>query len=336
MNVFMIGGTGLLGLDAAKMFIEQGHNVKSIALPPVPDKVELPKKMEIIYGNYLDFSDDEYREMMQGCDCFIFAAGVDDRVEFEPPIYEMYEKYNIKPLDRLLGLAKECSVKKAVILGSYFSYFAKEYPEMKLCERHPYIRSRIAQEETAFKHADDSMDVAILELPYIFGTQPGRKPVWVILVEQIENMPGLTMYPKGGTTMVTVKQVSQAIVTASQKTKGKIAYPIGFYNYTWDEFLEIVHEAMGQPNRRIIHIPKWMFRLYGKSMLKKYKEKNLESGLDPIYLADIMCMNTFIDKKWCESLGVQEDDIRSAIFDSVKLSVEALKGNKDMIEMKAE
>ncbi|NLL17360.1 MAG: NAD(P)-dependent oxidoreductase, partial [Clostridiales bacterium] len=31
MNVFMIGGTGLLGCDAARMLIEQGHKVKSIA-----------------------------------------------------------------------------------------------------------------------------------------------------------------------------------------------------------------------------------------------------------------------------------------------------------------
>ncbi|MCD7797534.1 MAG: hypothetical protein LUG95_08075 [Clostridiales bacterium] len=70
---------------------------------------------------------------------------------------------------------------------------------MQLCEKHPYIKSRIDQEEVAFKYADDDMGVAVLELPYIFGTQPGRRPVWVILIKQLqrfEKMP-LTMYPKG-------------------------------------------------------------------------------------------------------------------------------------------
>ena len=41
--------------------------------------------------------------------------------------------------------------------------------------------------------ADDNFNVAVLELPYIFGTQPGRKPVWVFLVESIRKMPGVTI-----------------------------------------------------------------------------------------------------------------------------------------------
>lgn len=47
-------------------------------------------------------------------------------------------------------------------------------------------------------------------------------------------------------------------------------------------------------------------------------------------------MNTFINKKWSVSLGVQEDDIESAIFDSVKLSVDAFTGKQKLLEMKGE
>jgi hypothetical protein len=47
-------------------------------------------------------------------------------------------------------------------------------------------------------------------------------------------------------------------------------------------------------------------------------------------------MNTFIDKKWCVELGVAEDDINSAIFDSVKLSVDAFTGKQKLLEMKGE
>ncbi len=53
-------------------------------------------------------------------------------------------------------------------------------------------------------------------------------------------------------------------------------------------------------------------------------------------LAEIMCMNTFIDKKWAVQLGVTEDDIKSAIFDSVKLSVDAFTGKQKLVEMKGE
>ena len=227
MNVFMIGGTGLLGSAAAAELIARGHQVKSIALPPLPEGAPIPEEMEIVLGNYLTMSDDELREKMAGCDCFIFAAGVDERVEFPAPVYAAYEKYNIRPVKRLLGIAKACGVKNCVVLGSYFAYFAKEHPEMNLCVKHPYIRSRIAQEQSALSFADDEMSVCVLELPYIFGTQPGRKPVWVILIEQLEGMGKITMYPKGGTTMVTVRQVGQAIAGQRSATAAQTVIRLG-------------------------------------------------------------------------------------------------------------
>lgn len=336
MKVFMIGGTGLLGCAAAQLFIDKGHTVKSVALPPLPEGAPIPPEMELVWGNYLEMTDDEIKAMMAGCDCFVFAAGIDERVEFPAPVYSYYEKYNINPVKRLIGLAKDCGLTSSVVLGSYFAYFAKEKPEMELTKKHPYIRSRIAQEEAALALADDQMSVAVLELPYIFGTQPGRKPVWVILIEQLDKMPVVTMYPKGGTAMLTVRQVAQTIVGAAEKNKGGNAYPISYYNLTWDEFLKIVHAAMGKPDRKIIHIAKWMFKLFGKTMIKTYAKKNIEPGLNPVELAEIMCMNTFIDKKWSVELGATDDDIKSAIFDSVKLSVEAFKGKKALVDMKSE
>ncbi len=337
MKVFMIGGTGLLGSAAAQLFIDRGHSVKSIALPPLPAGAPIPEEMELVWGNYFNMSDDELKEMMTGCDTFVFAAGVDERVEFPAPVYEAYKKYNIDPVRRFLTLGKEVGIKHAVILGSYFSYFAKHCPELELTKKHPYIRSRIEQENVAVSFAKDgTMDVAVLELPYIFGTQPGRKPVWVILIEQLARMKPTTMYPKGGTTMLTVRQVAQAIVGAAEKNRGGWCYPIGFYNLTWDQFLSIVHAAMGKPGRKIVHIQKWMFQVFGLTMRKDYADRNVEGGIDPVGLADLMCMNTWIDRKWAASLGVTEDDITAAIYDSVKLSVIAYQGTQELVEMKGE
>lgn len=173
--------------------IKRGHEVRAIALPPLPHGAVLPPETEISYGNYLKMNDDEVKKMFEGCDGFVFAAGVDERVEGPASIYNLCKKYNIDPVKRLLKIAKECGVKHCVILGSYFSYFAKARPQMHLTEYHPYIRSRIDQEKAAMSFANDNFDVAVLELPYIFGTQPGRKPVWVFLVESIRKMPGVTI-----------------------------------------------------------------------------------------------------------------------------------------------
>ena len=339
MKVFMIGGTGLLGSAAAELFIKKGHEVKTVALPPLPEGAPIPEEMEIVFANINDKTDDELREMMAGYDCFVFAAGIDERVEFPAPVYDAYYKFNIAPLKRILPICKEVGMKNAVILGSYFSYLAKQRPEMKLCEKHPYIRSRIDQEEVAFSYADENFDVAVLELPYIFGTQPGRKPVWVILIEQIKRMDKLpfTMYPGGGTAMLTVRQVGEVIVGAAEKSKGAKAWPISMYNQTWKEFLKIVYAARGMgDNRTIISVAPWMMRMGLGGVKKEYAEKGIESGIDVDGLADIMDVNLFIDRKYSVELGATEDDIKAAITDSIKVSQASYDGTVKLLEMKGE
>ncbi len=336
MKVFMIGGTGLLGSEGAAELIRRGHEVTAIALPPIPQGAQLPKEMRIEFGNYLELSDDEIRKYMRGCDGFVFAAGVDERVEGPPPIYDLFKKYNITPLERLLRLAKESGVKHTVICGSYFAYFDRAWPKLQLAQHHPYIRSRVDQANMALSFADESFDVAMLELPYIFGTQPGRKPVWVFLVEQIQNMQPSTMYPRGGTTMVTVKQVGQCIAGALERNRGGNNYPVGYYNMTWHAFLALVHKYMGTPDKKIMTVPKFLYKLGSRQMKKDLQTKGLESGLDPVAFADVMCAEAFIDKSTIEKLGVQPDDIETAIGDSVKLSMEILAGKAEAMEMRGE
>ena len=339
MKVFMIGGTGLLGSEAARIFIERGHQVKSVALPPLPEGAPIPEEMELEFCNIYAKTDDEIKAMMEGYDCFVFAAGIDERVEFPAPVYDAYYKYNIQPLERILPLCKEVGMKNAVILGSYFAYLAKQRPDMKLTEKHPYIRSRIAQEEVAFSFADDNFDVSVLELPYIFGTQPGRKPVWVILIEQIKMMDKLpmTMYPGGGTAMLTVRQVGEVIVGAAEKSKGAKAWPISMYNQTWKEFLKIVYAARGMgENRKILSVAPWMMRMGLGKVKKEYAAKGIESGIDVDGLADIMDINLFIDRKYAVELGATEDDIKAAITDSIKVSQASYDGTVKLLEMKGE
>ena len=47
----MIGGTGLLGCEAATTLIKRGHQVKSVALPPLPEGAPIPKEMELVFGD---------------------------------------------------------------------------------------------------------------------------------------------------------------------------------------------------------------------------------------------------------------------------------------------
>ena len=348
MKVFLIGGTGLLGSAAADELIQRGHEVRAIALPPAPEGAQLPQEMKLEYKNYLTLSDDEARECFSGCEGFVFAAGIDERIEGPLPIYDFFNKYNLTPLERLLRIAKESGVKNTVICGSYFSHFNKIWPKFELSRWHPYIRSRADQEKMAMGFAGDNFSVAVLELPYIFGAQPGREPVWTLIVKVVRGMKGATFFPRGGTTMVTRKQVAQALAGALEKTKGGQCWPIGYYNKPWKELYGIVHKHMGYKNRKFITIPDWMLKMGIKSMEKKLRgpgtESHSEGGGHPeggLYLpkfADIQCSNTYIDKELgCIPLGVQEDDIEAAIGESVRLAMDVLDGKvKNIIGMKGE
>ncbi len=335
MKIFMIGGTGLLGSEAARELIERGHEVASLALPPLPTGAVLHGKMKIEFGNYFEKTDDEMREYFKGCDGFVFAAGVDERVEGPAPIYDLFKKYNIDSVKRLLALAKECGIRHAVILGSYFSHFDKIRPELELSKHHPYVRSRRDQEAVALSFADENFDVAVLELPYIFGAQPGRKPVWVFLVESIRKMKKVTMWPRGGTAMVTTRQVGQAVAGALERNKGGNCYPIGYYNMTWKELLAIFHKHLGCPDKKIVTIPDFMFALVGLHVMRKQKRQGVEGGLNLVKFTKLQCSEQFIDKSLgCDFLGVTHDDIDAAIGESVRLCVDILDNKKDVVEMK--
>ena len=340
MKVFLIGGTGLLGSAAAEELIKKGHEVKAIALPPVPDGANLPPQMALEFKNYLTLTDDEIRSCFKGCEGFIFASGIDERLSGPKPIHEYFNKYNVTPLQRFLRIAKECGVKHSVICGSYFSHFDKIWPHLELSRWHPYIRSRRDQEKMALSFADENFNVAILELPYIFGIQQGREPVWTIIVKAVRGMKGATMYPKGGTTMVTRKQVAQAMAGALEKTKGGKCWPIGCYNMPWKKFLAIVHKNMGMPERKVITIPNWLLNLGIKSMEKQlgHGGEGNEGGIYLPKFSDIQGAETYIDRTLgCDLLGVEDDDIEREIGESIRLSADVLDGKvKNIIGMKGE
>ncbi len=342
MKICMIGGTGLLGCEAAKQMIAKGHQVSTVALPPLPEGAPIPEEMEIIFKDINKASDAELEDWLRGADAFVFAAGVDERVEFPHPVEEYYHKYNIAPLERIFPICKKVGVKHATVLGSYFAYLSKQHPERTdLRKKNPYFRSRLAQEKFCEDSCTDDFTVDVLELPYIFGTQPGRKPVWVILIEQIKMMDKwpFTMYPAGGTAMLTCRQVGEVICGSATRTdaKGFNAFPIAMYNMKWKPFMKIVYNARGMgADRTIISVPPIAMKFGVIKMYKHYKDNGIEPGMSPFSVADVMDLDIFIDDYYAKMLGATPDDIEAAIFDSIKISEAAYNGTLKLLEMKGE
>ena len=102
------------------------------------------------------------------------------------------------------------------------------------------------------------------------------------------------------------------------------------------EFLAIVYEARGMKGRKVVGVAPWMMKMGMGKVVKDYAARGVDSGMDPLYLPYIMDLNIFTEQTDCRELGVTDDDIRAAIFDSIKVSEDAYNGKVKLLEMKGE
>ena len=107
MKVFMIGGTGFLGWHTLRELVARGHEVSTLALPPLPAPGIMPEGAEVRLGNAFTMGDTELLGLLEGCEGFMYAAGLDDRVILPKPAYPKFREANVDQCLRLLGLARE-------------------------------------------------------------------------------------------------------------------------------------------------------------------------------------------------------------------------------------
>lgn len=321
LKVLIIGGTGFLGYHATKELLAYGYQVKILALPPGPLPGLFPAEVEIQLADIGSLTDEHIQSLLRGNDAVVFAAGVDDRVTPRKPAYPFFSMHNVESVRRVFTLARSAGVKRGVVLGSYFAYFDRLWPEMKLSIHHPYIRSRVEQAKAAIDSGGKDMIVSILELPYIFGSMPGKTPLWKPLISYVISSFPL-IYPAGGTTCVSVTQVAQAIRGALEHGEPGKSYPIGGLNLTWTQLLEEISRLAGK-RKRVISLPTWIVKVGAWCLKTVHDIKGLESGLEPVAFVDLQTRNTFIDPHISQAtLKYNNDAITQALIDTVNACIE--------------
>ena len=308
-KVFVLGGTGFLGYYTIKELLSKGYEVKTIALPPLPTDDLLPSEVECSLGNINDLSDEEIRELLKGCEGFIYAAGADERTTPQKPAMKFFYEANVLPTQRLARLAKEVGVKKFVVFGSYFAEFAERLPEYHL-RNQAYPGTRLLQEQVAFAEGEGSMVVTSLRLPYIFGLMPGRMPLWSRFTDQIKGKP---VFPalKGGTAMVTVEQVAEAAVGAMEKGEHRHTYAISAINMKFQDFYQMMVDALGQTETTQVPVVEYeQVRPMYEEMDRKADENGVEHGMHMAVMSKLQTEDLFIDPaETMSALGIREHDV---------------------------
>ncbi len=313
-KVFVVGGTGFLGYYSCLEFLKRGVMVSTISRGSVELGDWFPKQIDVV--NDLDIfkaSQEELAKAFEGHSVMIYSVGPDDRVVPETPAYDFFHEKLVVQCSKVVKAAKDAGVKRVVIMNSYFAYFDRKFDGL-LSKNHPYIRARVEQAEACIDIGEKgSMDVMILELPYIFGCMPERKPIWRdVFLSKFENMK--TVYlPKGGTVMVHVKDVAKTVVASAFKGEHGVRYPIGSYNMKFTEMVKIMYKYLGV-EKKVLPVPSWICYLGGLAMKRKLAKEGKEAGLDSAKLMTQVMSKDFY--------YLPEDIVHSDKFD-VKEGIES-------------
>jgi nucleoside-diphosphate-sugar epimerase len=329
MEVFILGGTGFLGYYATLELLRRGHHARTLALPPAPPEGLLPPEVSVQLGNFNELDDQAMMDLFAGCESVVFAAGADDRVTPKAPARDFFHRANAAAGRRFFRLAAEAGVRRGVLLSSYFAHFDRIWPELRLSDRHPYIRSRRDQ-EAAVLEAGAQMDVMILELPYIFGGMPGRLPIWKPLVDYLHWVLPWVFYMEGGSAMVGVDHVAEAIAGALEQGRGGERYLIGDENLTWTAFLHRLMVASGW-DKQVVPLPKWLLRIGLGAVYSWHWLQGREGGLDPIRFLSLQTRETFFDPQPAqEALSFRGGGLDEAFRETIRACGYALESDGEV------
>lgn len=250
MHILVIGGSGFLGYHATHELLRRGHQVDVLCLPPAPGKNLFPATVDVLLADLQETTDKQLQNLFKPYQAIVFAAGVDDRTVPPAPAYTFFYEVNVKLAVRATAAALKAGVARFVLLGSYFSHFDRQWPELELAIHHPYIRSRREQLELCTAVAGDEMAMVVLELPYIFGAMPNVVPLWAPLVNYVRSdMP--LYYSNGGTNMIAVGRVAEAIAGACENVTSSGVFQVGDRNIPWTEFLQALCAYVGRSDDEV-------------------------------------------------------------------------------------
>lgn len=248
-KIFVLGGAGFLGYHTIKEAVARNYAVRTVDVVALPDDLKFNEEsnVEFIVQNFFALSDAEIVEMIRGCDSFVYAGGVDDRIVPKKPARKFFYDTNVLPTARIARLAKEAGVRNFVLFGSYTSEFAENNEDLRAhnYQAEPYVETRLLQEKSAMYAGEGAMNVSVLRLPYIFGTMPGKVPMTSMYVDMLRDqkfMPVTT----GGFATITVNQVGQAAISAIENGEHRKTYAVATGYMSYEDFYKKILNDLGQ------------------------------------------------------------------------------------------
>lgn len=312
-RVVVVGGSGFLGQHIVAALAERGYEPIVLSRHPTSGHASL-------VGDAVTMSEADWADALTAggtrTEAVVFAAGADASYAPPAPAKDFFDRGNVQPVRRMVAAARAAGCRQVVLCGSYFVSVARAHPELALTEQHPYIESRRAQSDAALQAAGPGFDVAVLELPYVLGRTEGRAAALAALAPWLRSRWPL-FAPPGGTAVVTVDQVAQAVCQAVQRNiTGR--FPMAEANLTWAELFTRLAQATGRTPVRVHTLPPKLLGAMLSLAALRYRVTKREPGLNLSHMTALLTQRAYLDPDLCRTeLGVTPGGLEQSLRDTI-------------------
>lgn len=326
-RVLVIGGTGFIGFHIVKALLDYAMQITVFTRDPekataIFSRLPHASRIHFLKGDIDSCSEAELVGVLQAFDKLVFAAGVDERMEPEGDAYAFFKKANVDSCEKLFRAAQQSKITHAVLLSSIFLNMARTQPELNLAEKHPYIRSRVEQNDVSQALAKNHFILTTLEVPWVFGVSTETPSQWSSLITYARTGAPL-LSCRGGVNVIAVQSVGEAVAGALQYANESSCQTIGDLNLSHEQLMQSLCEFSERRDKKITLLSDTMFQ---EIMRAGGLFKNIfgfQSGLDIRYLPELLTQDIYVDNTESKLLlGYSTGKAMHAIRETVQAAPE--------------
>ncbi|MEO7659806.1 MAG: NAD-dependent epimerase/dehydratase family protein [Pyrinomonadaceae bacterium] len=318
-KILITGGTGFLGAEIVRQFLDAGEKNLRVMASSVPEWMK-DSGVEAIEGSVTS-RDDVARACLNATAIFHLAG----KVSRDNDEAAAMNKIHLEGTRVLCEAASEVGVKAMVLASSSGTIAVSETddvvdetypPQLEILTRWAYYASKYYQERAALQNFNgDGQKLVIMNPSLLLGPGDERlsstKPVLDFLGKKIPYSPG------GGLNFVDVRDAAAAFISALDKGRNQEKYLLGAANMTFDQFFGRLERLSGMSAPKL-KMPKKL-AMAGSSFISSiYKNWGKASPVMPNEVEQAEYFWYFDSSKAEEELGFAPRDPQETLQDTIR------------------
>lgn len=317
-KILITGGTGFLGTQIVKQFLDAGEKNLRVMASSVPEWMR-DAGVKAVEGPVTNSHD--VAKAVKNVSVIFHLAG---KVSRDNKDAAAMNKIHVAGTRILCEATKEAGVKTMILASSSgtiavsedASVFDETYPQpVDIISRWAYYASKYYQERTAMDNFDgDGRKLVILNPTLLLGAGDERlssiKVVLDFLSRKIPYTPG------GGLSFVDVRDTATAFINAVEKGRHQEKYLLGAANLTFADFFGRLERLSGI-QAPMIRVPKGLAVAGAGIIDSMFKNWNKASPIQPKEVEQAEHFWYFDSSKAEEALGFRPRDPQETLQDTI-------------------